>query len=327
MIESNQLLVYDLTLNVLATWQAHSLSNVGTSSIRLLPRRVRLADGEETDACSGGIEKHHHAVLLAEYLESSGSPLCLACAARHGRRAAALTGLPGYEDLGIQRILRECALCDTHGFLVTGKNAASDGSTEARRRVSKASLVEHSYALAIPSRHAESLQLTTRVGDSKEEGQMLMKVPARSGEYAMCVRYLAAGIGVDTDKWTVVVEDEEERVRRHQAILYALRDQLLSPLGAQTATMLPHLTGLRGAIVIRPSVGRAPLYSPLEADFTEQLLQMANCDCLVFQFQSPSAYLALMNELAEKSIPCRLAPRKTVLPNPAMSRKSKRKKP
>jgi CRISPR/Cas system-associated protein Cas7 (RAMP superfamily) len=118
--------IYELSLNVLAEWQAHSLSNSGTNgSIRLLPRRQLLADGTETDACSGNIAKHHHAVLLAEYFEEASVPLCPACAVRDGRRVAALVNRPDYKKMTIEQILSQCGLCDAHGFLVTAKNAAN----------------------------------------------------------------------------------------------------------------------------------------------------------------------------------------------------------
>jgi CRISPR-associated autoregulator DevR family len=308
-------------------WQAHSLSNAGTNgSIRLLPRRQLLADGTETDACSGNIAKHHHAMLLAEYLEAAGVPLCPACASRDGRRAAALIDLPDYKGLTIDRILRECGLCDAHGFLVTAKNAASDGSTETRQRLSKHSLVEFSFALALPDRHAESVQLTTRSGDSKEDGQMLMKMPARSGEYAFCVRYKSVGVGVDTDKWTIVVQDEAERARRHRAILSALRDQMLSPDGALTATMLPHFTGLVGAIVVRSSVGRAPVYSALEAEFVTRLTALADETCKVFPFETVDVFNTLMNQLIETSDPCLPVPQRKLPPKRKRSATSKGKK-
>ncbi len=194
--------IYEVALSVRVAWQAQSTSNAGNNgSNRLIPRRQLLADGTETDACSGNIAKHAHAVLLAEYLEAAGCPLCPACKARDGRRAAALVEQPAYTDLTIERIVRDCGLCDTHGFLVTAKNAASDGSTQARSRLSKHSLIEFWFALALPTRRAETVQLLTRVGDSKDQGQMLMKMTARSGEYALCVRYKCAGIGLDTDKW------------------------------------------------------------------------------------------------------------------------------
>jgi CRISPR/Cas system-associated protein Cas7 (RAMP superfamily) len=106
---------------------------------------------------------------------------------------------------------------------------------------------------------------------SKDEGQMLMKMTARSGAYAQAIRYKATGIGVDTDKWCLFVTDSAQRQQRHHALLAALRDMVLSPSGALTTKMLPHLTGLVGAMTIRPSVGRAPIYSALAADFLEQL--------------------------------------------------------
>jgi len=95
MTDTKRTPIYEMSINVRATWQAHSLSNAGNNgSNRLLPRRQLLADGTETDACSGNIAKHHHAALLAEYLEAAGSPLCPACRSRDGRRAAALIERP-----------------------------------------------------------------------------------------------------------------------------------------------------------------------------------------------------------------------------------------
>jgi CRISPR/Cas system-associated protein Cas7 (RAMP superfamily) len=84
---------------------------------------------------------------------------------------------------------------------------------------------------------------------------MLMKMPVRSGVYAANVRYKSAGIGIDTDKWKVAITDEQQRLQRHKSILSALRDQLLSPSGALTSTILPHLTGIIGAIVVRRHQG------------------------------------------------------------------------
>jgi CRISPR-associated autoregulator DevR family len=297
--------MYELSLNLRVSWQAHSLSNAGTDgSNRLRSRRQLLADGSNTDACSGSIAKHHHAVLLAEYLAASGIALCPACRRRDGRRAAALMDRPEYRDLSMPQILQGCGLCDAHGFLVTPKNANSQQGTQARQRLTKHSLVEFSFALGLPKRSQESVHLFTRIGDSKDEGQMLMKMPTRSGDYALMVRYTSVGIGVDTDKWRVVIADERQRQTRHRAILSTLRDTLLSPDGAMTATMLPHLTGLQGAIVVRKTVGRAPMYSALEQDFIAQLCAMRNDDCQVFPFDTVHAFYTLMQELIATSVPC-----------------------
>lgn len=317
MTTEERLLMYEMSLNVLVRWQAHSLSNAGSNgSIRLLPRRQCLADGTETDACSGNILKHHHAELLAEYQEELGIPLCPACAGRDGRRIAALYGQPGYEVITIERALSECGMCDAEGFLLPAKKAANDGSTSERSRVSKASLVEFSFALGRPDHCAETVHFITRSGDRKDDGQMLMKVPGRSGEYALCVRYKSVGVGVDTNKWNVVVGDEAERLRRHRAILLALRDQLLSPSGALTATMLPHLSGLAGAIVIRDSAGRAPIYSALETDFVTRLTALAGKTCRVLTFHTVDEFNELMNWLIESSVPRLPTPRPPVQARP-----------
>lgn len=305
MLDIPTLTIYELSINVRVSWQAHSLSNAGTNgSNRLMPRRQMLADGSETDACSGSIAKHHHAALLAEYLAASGTPLCPACQQRDGRRAAALVERPEYKNISVEQILQGCGLCDAHGFLVTPKNANSQQGTEARHRLTKHSLVEFSFALGLPNRTNETSHLFTRVGDSKEEGQMLMKMPARSGDYALIVRYTSVGVGVDTDKWRVAILDERQRLNRHRAILSTLHDTLLSPDGAMTAAMLPHLTGLQGVIVVRNAVGRAPVYSALREDFIARLSAMRSDTCLVCPFETVDAFHAVMENLVATSAPC-----------------------
>jgi CRISPR-associated negative auto-regulator DevR/Csa2 len=177
MQESTQLSIYEMSVNVLVAWQAHSLSNIGSKgSNRLFPRRQLLADQTETDAISGNIAKHHHAALVAEYFAADGSQLCPACRVGDGRRAAALIDRPDYQDLSFERIVRECALCDTHGFLVTARNADSQEDTAARQKINKDTLIDFSYALALPDRHAETGQLHTRVGTSKEDTRPLRRV-------------------------------------------------------------------------------------------------------------------------------------------------------
>lgn len=278
--------IYELSLNVLVAWQAHSLSTIGSNgSNRLFPRRQLLADKTETDAISGNIAKHHHAALVAEYFAADGSPLCPACRVGDGRRAAALIDRPDYQDLSLERIVRECALCDAHGFLVTAKNADSEAGTAARLKINKDTLIDFSYALALPNRHAETGQLHTRVGTSK------------------CVRYRCVGIGADTLRWILFVKDQALRDRRHRAILRALRDSLVSPDGALVGTMLPHLTGLHGVITVRTDVGRSPLYSALDSDFVKRLSSMVDETCTAYPFETVDAFYNLMNDFIATSVP------------------------
>ena len=96
MAENAQTPIYDMTLCVLVAWQAHSLSNAGSNgSNRLLLRRQLLADKTETDACSGGIAKHHHAALAAEYFAADDTPLCPACRVGGGRPLCLIDPITG----------------------------------------------------------------------------------------------------------------------------------------------------------------------------------------------------------------------------------------
>ena len=304
MTKTKELPIYEMSINVLVSWQAHSLSTAGSNGTnRVLARKQLLADGTETDACSGNIAKHYHAAVTAEYFDAAGCPLCSACRISDSRRVAALQDRPEYRDISCERIVRECALCDTHGFLITARNAESEDKKAARQRISKETLIDYSYALARPGRQRETVQLHIRSGNSKEEGQMLMKMPSRSGEYALCIRYSCVGIGADTERWILAVTDQEERIKRHRANLQTLRDTLVSPDGAMTATMLPHLTGLMGAVMVRTSVGRAPTYSALDADFVTRLSAMTDETCEVYPFETVDAFYTLMNTFITTSVP------------------------
>jgi CRISPR/Cas system-associated protein Cas7 (RAMP superfamily) len=302
MVKRNRITVYEMSINARSTWLAHSLSNEGTRSIRLLSRRQLLDDGTETDACSGNLFKRRHSMLLTEYMQQAGIPVCANCAWRDGRRAAAATDLDG---LTIETILTRCGVCDAHGFLITAKNESAGDQTAARQRISKGSLVEYSMGLALPNHFGESEHLYTRMAGPTGEGQMLTRKSARSGVYALCIRFKAVGIGADTESWSYVLANQKERIRRYQAVLRALRDQLVSPRGAQTATMLPHTTGFAGVIVIRTSAGGVPMWSPFADNYVELLTAMADAENLVFPFEDVGQFYALMSNWIETSVPCK----------------------
>ena len=67
--------------------------------------------------------------------------------------------------------------------------------------------------------------------------------------------------------------------------------------------MLPHLTGLEGALVIRTAVGRAPTYSAVKDDFVQRLQAMASETCCVIPFETVDAFYARMEELIQTSSP------------------------
>lgn len=298
--------VYEMSLNLIVEWQAHSLSNSGSQqSNRTLPRQQVLADGSEVDAISGNISKQRHASILREYLLGYDEHLCSACMAGDARRATAASELGATPSM--EQILR-CGLCDTHGFLTTGKKGAN-GSMERLRRY-KGTIIDFSMALAIPDHYGISQQTFTRRGIGNDEegddGQMIFKTPSRSGQYAMIVRYTGASVGMDSESRRLVIADEKVRLSRHKAILLALRDQMLSPSGATTAKLLPHITGLHGAVIVRNQPGRVPMYSPLQPNFTDildSLCEQQHESCSMYKFDSIVGFSQCIGNLAATSKP------------------------
>lgn len=269
-----------------------------------------LAAGVETDACSGDIFKHHHAALLAEYFEAEGMPLCPACSNRDSRRAGALADTRT-KDVPMMDLL-QCPMCDIHGFLLTGRKASEQDVALPSR--SKDTVLDYSYALAEPATWAESSQISIRRGNVDIGDPMIMRSSCRSGAYALCVRYKCAAVGVDTYMWQPLIE-EERRMERHRCVLRALRDQILSPDGARTGRMLPHVTDIRGAIMLRTRIGRAYMCSPLRSDFVEQLERTASIASdvsMVLRFEQWEEFAARMEFLIAQSLPC--SPRKQALP-------------
>lgn len=292
--------VWEIALCLRVGLQAHSLSNIGTNgSIRTLGRRQLLADGTTVDALSGQILKRYHAHLLAQYAEAQGLPLCPACLHRHSRRAAALVELKEFKKLTIDLAIMTCVVCDAHGLLSTAKNAARDGSTEAREGVSKASLLKYPLGLAVRGQWRETTQFHTRSSDP-----MMREKPVRSGLYSLPIRYECYGIGLDTLLWRLILTDEAERMRRHQAILQTLRASILTPGGAQMASTHPHLTSLEGAIVLQYEAGLpAPVYSSLNDDFIAKLKLFASDSCQILVFEDMGQFDQIMREVARTTVP------------------------
>jgi hypothetical protein len=77
----------------------------------------------------------------------------------------------------------------------------------------------------------------------------------------------------------------------------------VSPDGALVGTMLPHLTGLHGVIMVRTSVGRSPLYSALDSEFVKRLSSMEDDTCRVYPFETVDAFYTLMNDFIATSVP------------------------
>ena len=279
-------LVNELGFSYRVNYVGQALSNSGSdSSTMLLGRRQMLANGRETNALSGNIFKHYHARQLYEHVIGNGLPLCPACERLNSMRVSALSKTPMRKSWSsMSQILNGCVICDTHGFLVTSKKKTNED--DAREGADKHSLIEFGMFLALPETFGETVQVKTRNDRGVESNQMMYRQATRSATYAGVTRYKARGIGADTTYWQLHIDDPDQRRARHRAILEALRDQLLSPGGAQTATLLPHLSEIEGVIGLQTVAGRAPMYSPLSDDFVSHVIGQARGNRYAIPFKN-----------------------------------------
>lgn len=301
--ESAKHQVYEFGFSVRIALNIHSMSNVGTRGNTLLPRRVLLANGIETDAISGALLKHHHAESLAVRLATSGSHLCPACRNHDSQRAAAWVNSPEHSNSTASLTMTEllkCGLCDAHGFMIPRVKGRE------KERWAKDSLLNYSMAVALPESFAELQQFHTRQSQTNDEA-MIFERPSRSAVYSLCMRFTTALIGVDSFTWEQLLTDEKERQLRHKLILLTLRDQLLGPQGALMASMLPHLTQLEGAITVQRIPGAsAPIYSPLEHNYMQvlQSFESEEPKLEVHAFSDAQSFNTIMADLINDTIPC-----------------------
>lgn len=299
---NNHRFVYDIAISLRLGLNAHTMSNIGSFKNILLPRRVLLENGIETDAISGAILKHFHAESMAFRLAASDDYLCPACQNHDPLRAANWVNSPEHshdeEELTLQKLLM-CGLCDTHGFMIP----KFEGKGNKSHKWCKNSIINYSMALAIPESFAEISQLHTRQTINYQDG-MIFEQPSRSGMYGLCIRYTSGWIGVDTGGWQLLIEDADIRKYRHSIILETLRNQFLSIRGSHMANMMPHLTKLEGAITVQLTPGgSAPMWSPLDNNYLQTLESFASKHLEVHTFTNAPDFFSIMADLIENTTP------------------------
>jgi CRISPR-associated protein Cst2 len=317
--------IYELAILGRATWELHSLNNEGTVGNVTEPRTVVLADGTKTDAVSGEMLKHIHAIKMWE-LESDKNKFCKPCRELEPSRAAFNPNIKKVTEKNkekgiVQQAVEDCVLCDLHGFLVT------------KPAVARPSTIEFGWAVGIPSedgnlhrsfhihaRHAvggkkkettgSANQTQTPnaadTGEPQEEdatSQMIYHRPTRSGQYAVISVFRPWRIGLNNvDMQYVKVGEKnkeyEYRIERYRLALNAYRALFLNPEGAMTTTRLPHSGPFEGAVVYTTANHPVPLLSPLHDGYTDEVERLAKrIKATVRRFGSLDEFAATIDDL------------------------------
>jgi len=292
------MMVFEVGILARLTIDAHSLSNEGAVGNVTEPRTVLLADGTPTDGISGEMLKHMH--VRAFWNRATKEQLCQPCSRLSPMKASespkvsevikeyAAKSKPRNRGTSqrknvakeeriesFNRILTEalqCAICDTHGFLI--EDVA----------LSRKSALEFGWALAVPKKMFRDIHTHSRVasgekaqvpGEEQVAEQMVYHRPTRSGVYGFITLYQPWRIGLNEIRYEYVIE-EEERLQRHGMVVDAYGDMLGRLEGAMTTTRLPHQAECAGVILTSTQRRPVALVSPLLEDYATRASEIAS---------------------------------------------------
>lgn len=282
--------LHSLSLCVRVTLDLHNLNNEGTEGNQQQTRMVHIVDssGERhsVNAVSGDMFKHIFVEHLTPLLEEMGEPLSEGARMLNPDRInvdkSFLEAIKSKDTSGsaVQKeILTRCAVTDIAGTLVT----------EGGKSVARKSCVEFGWVVGIPDRtHTEQYfhvkyapETRAKSAGQEEPGegsvvgrQAIFHRPASSGIYALICHLELNRIGLN-DLTRSLDIDKAARTKRRKATIQALMSTLIHPAGAQRNTQSPHIVDCQGVIATSRSYLPAPMMSPLNDNYIDQVQALA----------------------------------------------------
>lgn len=269
----------EITLNL------HSLNNEGGEGNQIMTRQVTILDKEGKESTQTGISgdmfKHIHAGHMINYCVENGIALSDYSKRLDPNRISAgeLKELAGGENQTqidvIDAIIKKCAICDTHGVLITDKVGDNKSSSNTPRK----SIIEFAWTVGIPDKNNTETYLHTKVvadagakgsATGSNEGQNIFHRPANYGAYAFICSIDVYRIGLNDISRKYPITDEE-RINRYKAVVESLLSTMLNPRGAMTSTQKPHITDFKGIVSVSHKLIPAPTISAINSDYKEEI--------------------------------------------------------
>ncbi len=271
----------EITLNM------HSLNNEGGEGNQIMTRQLTIVDkeGQEhtVNGISGDMFKHIHAGHLVNYCIDNGIELSQYSKALNPNRISSAELLSYITEnkkknekagVVIDALINSCAVCDTHGILITDKVGDNKDSSNTPRK----SVIEFGWTIGIPEKNNTETYLHTKVvhsstgvkGEKSNEGQNIFHRPANHGAYAFVCNVDTYRIGFnDIDRVYSISDDK--RIARYKAILQSLLSSFLNPRGAMTSSQKPHITDFKGVVTYSEKLIPAPTISSINPDYIHEI--------------------------------------------------------
>lgn len=269
----------EITLNL------HSLNNEGGEGNQIMTRQLTILDKygiEHTvNGISGDMFKHIHAGHMVNYCVENNINLSTYSKKLDPNRISAeeLKELAGAQKQTqkdvVDAIIQSCAICDTHGMLMTDKVGENKSSTNTPRK----STIEFAWTVGIPDKNNTETYLHTKVvadagakgsATGSNEGQNIFHRPANHGAYAFICNIDVYRIGLNDISREYAISDLE-RDKRYKAVVQSLLSTILNPKGAMTSTQKPHITDFKGVVSISHKLIPAPTISAINSDYKDEI--------------------------------------------------------
>ncbi|MFA6767940.1 MAG: DevR family CRISPR-associated autoregulator [Parabacteroides sp.] len=260
----------------------HSLNNEGGEGNQIMTRQLTILDKDgiehTVNGISGDMFKHIHAGHMVNYCVENNINLSNYSKKLDPNRISAeeliaLTKSPKLtQSHVIDTIIKCCAICDTHGLLVTEDIGGN-------KNTPRKSTIEFAWTVGIPDKNNTETYLHTKVvadagtkgsATGSNEGQNIFHRPANHGAYAFICNIDVYRIGLNDISREYSISDIE-REKRYKAVVQSLLSTILNPKGAMTSTQKPHITDFKGVVSISHKLIPAPTISAINRDYKEEI--------------------------------------------------------
>lgn len=255
----------------------HAANNEGAGGTNVMePRRITVGD-KEYDGISGEIIRRHILEHFVKLCQENGVPLHQRCNGLvpdrcksevkewMGSQSPPISKLaPDQHYAKLTRnILEKCALCDIGGYLV----ALQRNQDRVEGTLKRDSCFEVGWLI---TEHPAVVNYTQHSAyDPDPDKHNLFVQNMRVGIYGGVLRIDLDRIGFNDWWWLgqtinqYAIQDNE-RARRIQLLLEAIRRWMLSPSFAKQAGWLQHSGGTLEGVITLSTDGPAPFYSPIK---------------------------------------------------------------
>jgi CRISPR-associated protein Cst2 len=269
-----------VTFAVKTQLNVHDLNNEAVAGnvtdIRIMEFLDENGIRQEAPAVSGRMLKHWHYEGMKHLIVNgsyAGVPLCAGCRAGEPIRPGKIANGNLSQDSGISEedAIKNCVVCDSHGYLIAKPEAVGGEGGISARRISRAMF---SWLMPVLDKETTSKQVIHNRVSSDPSVMMPFNKSYASGVYAFVSALDVDRIGLvelnlgSTNPYAV--EDDNGRKDRIKIAIEAYRYMISGQLGASFSHAIPHANPIEVLVAYSE---KGPLPFPISPMYSGYILK------------------------------------------------------